>query len=102
MGGYVCAVLSGIFFAGAVICVRMKRNICVWHFSLSVFACSAVAMFLTYQTGVIEDFSFQHLSESPTQALSWIILIGVLNPFSSVLLNLGAALCPAALSATVN
>merc|ERR1711924_252398 len=100
--GYICSVLSGFFYACVIICVRVAPDISVWHFSFSVFLSSAVTIEALYQVNLLEDFSFEPVFERPMLALGWSLLIVFLNPFSSVLLNLGAALCPAALAAIVN
>lgn len=98
--GYVLAIASGFFYAGAFVCSRKATGSSVWHLTLVVVSITAIVCFVLPHTSLVQEEDIKQV-EGPMWRIVGMMGVLLLSTLLGwVTLCAGAKWCPAALSAT--
>eukprot|EP00931_Biecheleriopsis_adriatica_P063470 TRINITY_DN38443_c0_g1_i1.p1 TRINITY_DN38443_c0_g1~~TRINITY_DN38443_c0_g1_i1.p1 ORF type:complete len:385 (+),score=64.76 TRINITY_DN38443_c0_g1_i1:47-1201(+) len=100
--GYFFGPAAGLFKACMYISSRKSGRTSPWMLALSTYAQFCIVFMILPLTPLVDDFSLAILPASPWQALGWFFALSMVVSVRVPILSLGAMLCPAAISATLD
>jgi len=100
--GYVLAPIAGFCNAWNFICSRKCSGISSWYPTMSATVLCLPVFLILPHTPWLKDGSLATLERVPVwSVVAWILALAICNVARALMLNAGAKLCPAAVSATV-